>query len=85
MKRPSPPESVAAAITKVRMAAAHEGLAEMIVTVGYDSGGHTDVALDRHASEALLELCSAANPDQLIGQNWQHVRDALSKSYNRFQ
>ena len=72
-------------ITKVRMAAAHEGIAELIVTVGYDSGGHTDVALDRHACEALFELCSTADPDQLVGQVWQRVRDALSKCFNRYQ
>lgn len=74
-----------AAITKVRLAAAHEGTAELVVTVGYDSGGQADVALDRYASDALLHLCDAANLEQLIGQDWQHVRDALSQSYNRFQ
>lgn len=74
-----------AAITKVRLAAAHEGLAELIVTVGYDSGGQTDVALDRHASDALLNLCRATKLEQLVGEDWQRVRDALSQSYNRFQ
>ncbi|MGI9328499.1 MAG: hypothetical protein ACR2PZ_25005 [Pseudomonadales bacterium] len=76
---------VAAAITHVRLAAAHEGTAELIVTVGYDNGGQAEVALDRHASEALLNNCDAQGLEQLIGQSWQQVRDALARSYNRYQ
>lgn len=76
---------MAAKITKVRVAAAHEGTAELIVTVGYDSGGNSEVPLDRHASEAMLRSCEANSLEELIGKSWQHVRDALSTSYNRFK
>ncbi len=73
-----------ATISCVRMAAAHEGTAELIVSVVYDGGGTTDVPLDRYASDALLQACSVKTPDQLIGKSWAKVRDALSVSYNRF-
>jgi hypothetical protein len=76
---------LAAKIAKVRIAAAHEGAAELIVTVAYDGGGNSEVPLDRHASEALLLSCEAGTLDELIGQSWQQVRDALSTSYNRYK
>lgn len=85
LSRRSLRDFVAAAITHVRLAAAHEGTAELIVTVGYDNGGQAEVALDRHASEALLNNCDAQGLEQLIGQSWQQVRDALARSYNRYQ
>jgi len=76
---------VAATIAKVRIAAAHEGDAELIVTVAYDGGGSSEVPLDRHASDALLRSCEASGLEELIGQSWQQVRDALSVSYNRYR
>jgi hypothetical protein len=75
---------MAASITHIRLAAAHEGTAELIVTVGFDGGGKSDVPLDRFASEALLSDCNASGPDELIGQSWQRVRDALTVSFNRY-
>ncbi len=75
---------MAATISRVRLAAAHEGHAELIVTVLYDTGGITEVPLDRHASDALLQACEVSNPDELIGRSWTAVRDALTQSFNRF-
>jgi hypothetical protein len=71
-------------IAKARLAAAHEGEAELIVTIRYDNGGKTDVPLDRHASNALLTACAAEGLEDLVGQDWRHVRDALKQSFNRF-
>jgi len=84
-KRQRPPEALAAKISNFRIAAAHEGTAELIVTVDYDGGGSTDVPLDGHAIDAMLKSCGVDSTDELIGQSWQHVRDALSVSYNRFK
>ena len=64
------------------MAAAHEGTAELVISVVYENGGTTDVPLDRYASEVLLQACKVDQPDQLIG--WAVVRDALKISYNRY-
>ncbi len=55
------------------------------MTVRYDNGGSAEVALDRHASESLLQNCNAEGLEGLVGQSWQTVRDALSHSYNRFR
>jgi len=74
-----------AKIANVRVAAAHEGDAQLIVTVAFEGGGNSEVPLDRHASEALLASCEANALDELIGQSWQQVRDALSVSYNRYR
>ena len=74
-----------ARIASARVVAAHEGTAELAVTVIYDNGGTTEVALDRMASEALLKSCGANTVEDLAGHSWQKVRDALSVSYNRFQ
>jgi hypothetical protein len=60
-------------------------MAELIVTVAHDGGGNSEVPLDRHASEALLRNCNANALDELIGQSWQQVRDALDTSYNRYK
>ncbi len=76
---------MAAIIASARLAAAHEGDAELIVTVAYDGGGRTDIPLDRHASDALMQQCQAQQLEELVGQSWRQVRDALSASYNRFQ
>lgn len=70
-------------IKSVRLAAAHEGIAELIVHIQFDNGGVSEVTLDRYASQALMDACKANSADELVGQSWQHVRDALSASYNR--
>ncbi len=73
-----------ATISSVRVAAAHEGVAELVVTLTHGNGGSSEVALDSLATSALLSGCDASNPDQLIGVPWQKVRDALSVSWNRY-
>jgi hypothetical protein len=74
----------AAVITRVRLGAAHDGAAELILTLRFDGGGETLVPLDHHAAGALMTACGAANTDALLGQGWERVRDALETSSNRF-
>ena len=76
---------MAASIGGARLVAAHDGVAELLVTIVYDNGGTTDVTLDSSASDALLRSCDATEVEQLQGQSWEKVRDALSASYNRYQ
>ncbi|HKI75498.1 MAG TPA: hypothetical protein VJ998_12670 [Pseudomonadales bacterium] len=71
-------------IKSVRLAAAHEGIAELVVDIQFDNGGVTEVALDRFASQALMDACQANSAEELVGQSWELVRDALNTSYNRF-
>lgn len=78
-------ETGAATITAVRIAAAHDGVAELIVTIDFAGAGRTEVALNEESSAALMTDCGAAVLDDLKGQSWQRVRDALAVSYNRFR
>jgi hypothetical protein len=73
-----------AVITDARVAAAHEGVAELVVTLTHENGGCSEVALDALATSALLASCDAEQPEALIGAPWQKVRDALGVSWNRF-
>ncbi len=73
-----------AVISRVQVGAAHDGVAEMLVTLRYDNGGETLVALDEHAAGHLMTQCGAKGADALIGEGWERVRDALEASSNRF-
>lgn len=73
-----------AVISAVRIAAAHEGVAELVVTLTHGNGGKSEVALDHLAADALLQSCAATTPEQLTGQSWSKVREALAVSWNRF-
>jgi hypothetical protein len=72
-------------IRDARVAAAHEGIAELIVSIEYDNGGVTEVALDQMASHALLESCNAETIEEIKGEPWEKVRDALQVSFNRYR
>lgn len=74
-----------ATIKDVRIAAAHEGIAELIVLIEYDNGGTSEVTLDEMATRALMTACNAETIDDIKGQPWEHVRDALQVSYNRYR
>lgn len=73
-----------AIINNVRLGAAHDGDAELVVTLAFENGGVTDVTLDHFAASHLMDACAAKRPEALIGQGWQRVRDALAASSNRF-
>ncbi len=73
-----------ARISQVRVAAAHEGDAELIVTLTYANGGQSEVVLDRMATDALMTSSQAASVEGLTGVGWEQVRDALAVSWNRF-
>ncbi|MEM7219798.1 MAG: hypothetical protein AAF515_15625 [Pseudomonadota bacterium] len=75
---------MSARIHSARVIAAHDGVAELAVTMIYDNGGTTEVTLDAMASQALMASCAADTLSDLNGHDWRKVRDALSLSYNRF-
>lgn len=74
-----------AVIDQARIAAAHEGVAELVVVLVHANGGRSEVSLDQLATAALMDACNASHPDQLAGHGWEKVRDALGVSWNRFQ
>jgi hypothetical protein len=73
-----------AVISRVQMGAAHDGDAEIVLTLRYDNGGETLVALDHPAANHLMTACAATDPSALLGQGWERVRDALEASSNRY-
>lgn len=73
-----------AVIDSVRLGAAHDGEAELVVTLRFGNGGRSDVTLDRHAVAHLMDASGAAAPDALVGCGWRLVRDAVAASANRF-
>lgn len=74
-----------AVIDGVRIGAAHDGVAELVVTLRHGNGATSDVILDHLAASALLQSCEATHPDQLLGAGFEKVRDALAVSWNRHQ
>jgi hypothetical protein len=73
-----------AVISEVRIAAAHDGEAELVVTLTFGNGGQSQVTLDEFAARTLLAISNASSADQLIGVGWDRVRDALIASSSRF-
>ena len=73
-----------ATISAVRVVAAHDGEAELCVTLGFANGGQSLVTLDEHAARALLTASGAKTADALIGVGWAQVRDALIAASGRF-
>ncbi|MEM1231827.1 MAG: hypothetical protein AAGI15_14890 [Pseudomonadota bacterium] len=76
---------MAATITDVRLAAAHEGIAELVVILTHGNGGRSEVALDHHAANALLAEAGSEDLAALRGMGWQSVQRALAASWNRYQ
>jgi hypothetical protein len=74
-----------AVIKAARLSAAHEGVAELVVTLEHANGGLSEVSLDQIAAAALLDICEVASTDELQGHGWHKVRDALAVSMNRYQ
>jgi len=73
-----------ATIRDVHIAAAHDGEAELLVTLEYENGGRTQVTLDEFAARTLMASCKAEAPEDLIGADWVLVRDALIASSERY-
>ncbi len=76
---------MATVIEHARVTAAHDGVAELVITVAYDNGGRSYVTLDEMASAALMKSCQAECLEDLQGHSWYKVRDALTVSFNRYQ
>ena len=71
-------------ISSARISAAHDGAAELVVTLRHGNGGFSDVTLDEAAGAVLFRVCHARQLEELEGHGWEKVKDALSASWNRF-
>ena len=71
-------------IRAVRLAAAHEGIAEMVLEIEFENGSASEVSLDHASGLALMMDCDAETAEDLIGHSWEKIRDALTTAYNRY-
>ena len=70
-----------AVISHVQLGAAHEGHAELLITLTYPTGGQTVVPLDPASCAHLMDLARASQEEELIGTTWQLVRDAIQAAH----
>ena len=70
-----------AVISRVQLGAAHEGHAELLITLTYPTGGQTVVPLDPTSCAQLVDLAGASQVEELIGTTWQLVRDAIQAAH----
>ena len=73
-----------AVIQHIQVAAAHDGVAELIVTLQFENGGRSLVTLDEYATRKLIESSGVESSDELVGTSWEQVRDALAASSARY-
>jgi hypothetical protein len=70
-----------AVIIAATIGAAHEGKAELVVTLRHDNGGLSEIPLDEGTAALLLDQCGAQCIEELTGCGWQQVRDAIVRSF----
>ena len=70
-----------AVISHVQLGAAHEGHAELLITLTYPTGGQAVVPLDPTSCAHLMDLAGASQVEELIGTKWQLVRDAIQAAH----
>ena len=71
-----------AVISSVQLGAAHEGHAELLITLlTYPTGGQTVIPLDPTSCAHLMDLAGASQVEDLIGTTWQLVRDAIQAAH----
>jgi len=73
-----------AIIESARLAAGHDGAAELVLCLRYDNGGTHNITLDQEAGKRLMQNCQARHVDDLLGRDWLAIRDALTSAWNRF-
>jgi len=70
-------------ITDARVAAGHDGSAELVVSLCHDNGGTDRVTLTAVMAERLLAVCGVASIDALAGQSWRHLMQVLDAEPDR--
>jgi len=64
-------------IVAVRVAAGHDGQAELVVQVRFENGAIGSVTLNALFAQKLMEDCQADSAEQLIGQPCQRLFDLM--------
>ena len=74
---------MSATVHDAKIAASHDGSAEVLLTIKHENGGLTQVHLDYVEISMLMDCCQAESLEGIIGTNWDKVRDAIQASHNR--
>lgn len=65
---PAAPRIVAA-----ELAAAHDGEAELVITLQFPGAGISQIRLDADAGDRLLRTCRVADIGGLVGHSWEAI------------
>lgn len=61
----------------------HDGQAVLVLRVRHGNGVTDSVTLDAARASRLLDTCGAASPEELRGQPWKRLLDALEPERTR--
>jgi hypothetical protein len=67
-------------IAAVAIGAGHDGRADLIVTLRFDNGRTSHVALDTDAGLRLLRNCKAKDISELVGHSWHGILEDMTCS-----
>jgi hypothetical protein len=71
-------EAVEAVIERAEIAAGHDGVAELALSIRYDNGVIGQVVLDADTGFSVMRACAAADLNGLIGRSWREVSRGFS-------
>lgn len=67
-----------AVIERAEIAAGHDGVAEMALSIRYENGVVGQVVLDPDTGFSIMRACGAADLQSLIGRSWREVSKGLA-------
>jgi hypothetical protein len=71
-------EAAEAVIARAEIAAGHDGVAEMALSIRYENGVVGQVVLDADTGFSVMRACGAADLQSLIGRSWREVSKGLT-------
>ena len=75
--RAAAPSADGPTIARAQLGAAHDGLPELILGIRFENGVLGNVIVDNDAGIRLLARCGVDRIEDLVGQSWREVRNAL--------
>jgi hypothetical protein len=64
-------------IVSAALAGGHDGLPDLVLHIRYENGALGNVTIDNGAGFRLMKRCGAHQIEQLAGQSWREIRNAL--------
>ena len=69
-----------AVIVGAAIAGGHDGHADLIVRLRFDSGTESNVVLDTEAGLRLMRNCNAKHISELVGHSWRGILEGMTCS-----